>query len=446
MQNPMRIFSIGIPFVLAGFAIGYAFRGVPERPAIRGPTIVQTDGRAAPRANHARSDDAERVKAESVDFEALVQEARQNRWSDDSKSRLRRGIDALSLSEIQPALEALKGVRDFRERSGIFKQVMRRWAELEPRKAFDYLNSLAEGEIKSQAMTEVAKIVARTDPEYLASVAESMQANRARRELVQELTKAWSEKDARTALSWAQQLPEDQSKQDALAIIRFAWAAQNPAEAASQLSELPPGDSRKSLLTAIAERWGSSNPKAAMEWVRTLSEPEQALAMPCVIGAWAEQDPFAAGAFVAGLPPDETQKQAALSVISSWANRDPEQAAAWVLQFPQASTREQGLREVVNGWTRMDSDAARMWVQQLPAGDTRDAALKDYVESIAYWAPNKAAGTINLIAEPAKREEAAAIMLRSWAELDPMSARNWIAGSTMPAEEKVQLRPASPSN
>jgi hypothetical protein len=169
-----------------------------------------------------------------------------------------------------------------------------------------------------------------------------------------------------------------------------------------------------------------------MEWVRTLSEPEQALVIPSVIGAWAEQDPFAAGEFVAGLPQDETQKQAALSVIANWANRDPEQAGAWVLQFPEGPTREQGLRDVVGGWTRMDSEAARMWVQQLPAGDTRDAALKDYIESIAYWAPGRAAGIIDLIAEPAKRDEAVAITLRSWAELDPMSARNWIAGLTMP--------------
>jgi len=159
-----------------------------------------------------------------------------------------------------------------------------------------------------------------------------------------------------------------------------------------------------------------------------------------------EQDPVAAAEFVTSLPEDETQNQAALSVISNWANRDPEQAAAWVLQFPQGPTREQGLREVVNGWTRMDSDAARMWVQQLSAGDTRDATLKDYIESIAYWAPNKAAGTIDLIAEPAKRDEAVAITLRSWSELDPMSARNWIAGLTVPVEEKVRSQSTSPSN
>jgi hypothetical protein len=183
-----------------------------------------------------------------------------------------------------------------------------------------------------------------------------------------------------------------------------------------------------------------------MEWAQTLSEPEQALAISSVVGAWAEQDPLAAGAFVAKLPQDETQNHAALSVISNWANQDPEQAAAWVLQFPEGPAREQGLREVVSGWTRMDSEAARMWVQHLPAGDTRDVALKDYIESIAYWAPNKAAGTIDLIAEPAKREEAVAITLRSWAELDPMSARHWIAGSTVPVEEKVRFQSTSPAN
>ena len=439
MQSSVRNLSTGLPFLLAGFVIGYAFRDFRERPAITSPAAAQMDDRKE-RANQAISD------RDSVNLDSVIQEAKRNRWNDDSESRLRRRIEALSLPEIQSALDGLKGVADFRERSGIFKEIMRRWAELEPRTAFDYLNSLGEGEIKSQVMTEIAKIVARIDPEYLASAAQAMPANRARRELVQELTKAWSETDPQAALSWAERLPEDLSKQDALAIIRFAWAAQNPAEAASQLIELPAGDSRNSFLTAIAERWGSSDPKGAMEWARTLSKPEQTLTIPGVIGAWAQHDPLAAGAFVASLPQDERQEQAALAVISNWANQDPEQAAAWVLRFPEGPTREQGLREVVSGWTRMDSEAARMWVQQLPAGDTRDAALKDYVESIAYWAPNRAAGTIDLIGEPAKREEAVAITLRSWAEMDPTSARNWIAGLTMPAEVKVRLQSTLPSN
>jgi len=170
------------------------------------------------------------------------------------------------------------------------------------------------------------------------------------------------------------------------------------------------------------------------------------LAVPSLIGAWARCDPSAAGTFVAQMPQDETQKQAALSVVSNWANRDPGQTAAWVLQFPEGAIREQGIREVVNGWARMDSEAAQTWARQLPKGDTRDAALKDYVESIAYWAPGKAAGTIELINDATKREEAVAITLRSWAEMDPASARTWIAGLTMSDEVKARLQSTLPAN
>src|SRR5258705_9936755 len=100
MQNPIKSFSIGIPFLLAGFAIGYAFRDLREHAATSVPSITQTNTRAPLRANHARSDDAESGNAETANFGSLIREVRQNRWSDDSESRLWRGIDALSLSEI----------------------------------------------------------------------------------------------------------------------------------------------------------------------------------------------------------------------------------------------------------------------------------------------------------------------------------------------------------
>jgi hypothetical protein len=94
----------------------------------------------------------------------------------------------------------------------------------------------------------------------------------------------------------------------------------------------------------------------------------------------------------------------------------------------------------------MDSEAARDWVRQLPTGDTRDAALKDYVESMAYWAPERAAEAVGLISEPAKREQAVAITLTSWAEMDPTSARNWITSLTMPADVKARVQSNLPTN
>lgn len=432
-----RLF-IGIPFLLVGLVIGYGLREF-------GPA-AKPDAANAQVADEAPHSTEIATAPHAADFTSLILDSKDNRSTDEWQTRLQRGIAELSISDIPLALDGLKNVTDLRERSSILTQILRRWAELEPRAAFDYLNALGEGEIKAQAMTEVARIVARSDPEYLADKAATMPANRARRELVQELTKGWAETDVRAALAWAEQLPEDLSKKDALAIVRFQWATQNPAEASAKLDGLPPGDSRNSFITAIAEQWGSRDPKAAVEWTATLSETEKALAMSNLIGAWAKHDPLAAGKFVAQLPPDETQKQAAMSVISNWANRDPGQAAAWVLQFPEGATREQGLREVVIAWTRMDSEAAREWARQLPTGDTRDAALKDFVESIAFWSPNKAAETVGLIDDPTKRQESMQIMLRSWSEMDPASARNWLAGLNMPEEFKARLRSALPTN
>jgi len=209
--------------LLAGLLVGYWVHDFPEPSRISEPAPAQL---ASPARVPNKAVPGPALNA--IDLNGLILEATENRWSDEAQARLRSGIESLSLAEIQPALDGLKGVSDFRERSSLFKQIMRRWAQLEPRVAFDYLNAMGEGEIKSRAMTEVARILARTDPGYLASAAEVMPANRAQRELVQELTKAWSETDVRAALTWAERLPEHLSKQDALAIIRFTWANQNP--------------------------------------------------------------------------------------------------------------------------------------------------------------------------------------------------------------------------
>src|SRR5258705_11808030 len=153
MQNPVKNLIKGIPFLLAGLVMGYWFHDFREHPAMPNPAVAQSGELEQPTAQVAQA----MLVPDITNLKSLVREANENRWSDDSQSRLRSGIEALSLAEIQPALDGLNEVGDFRERASIFKQIVRRWAELEPRAAFDYLNSFGEGEIKSQAMAEVAR-------------------------------------------------------------------------------------------------------------------------------------------------------------------------------------------------------------------------------------------------------------------------------------------------
>jgi hypothetical protein len=355
-------------------------------------------------------------------------------------------LDGLSAAEIQKELDRVGDIGNIHERSARFCDLMRRWSELDARGAFEYLNVLAEGEMKTEAMAAVAKTLAFSDPQYLAARVMQMPSNRSRRDIIQELTKSWSESDLHAALEWAEKLPHDLSRKDALAIIREQWASEKPEEASSQISQIPAGDSRNSLITAIAAQWGLSDPKKALEWAATLPVSEKNLATSNLIGAWAQKDPLKAGGYVAQLPAGELQNQAAMSVISSWSAKSPADSAAWVLQFPEGMLQEQGLHEVMNAWTTRDSESARTWAQKLPPGPTRDFALKSYVESTAYWSPDKAAGMVGMINDQGRREETMEITMRLWSEVDPDSARTWLAKLNVPDNLRDRLQSAARTN
>jgi hypothetical protein len=181
------------------------------------------------------------------------------------------------------------------------------------------------------------------------------------------------------------------------------------------------------------------DPAQAIEWANGLPESEKSLAMSQLVGAWANQSPLDAAIFVAQLSPGEMQNQAAMSVVSSWANQDPGKTADWVMQFP-GDLQEQGIRELMSIWSINDSEGAKNWAQGLPEGSARDMALESFAESIAYWSPDKAAATVGLIDDLTKREQSMEVIMRSWAEIDPNSARNWLASLNANEELKTRLQ------
>ncbi|MDB6019415.1 MAG: hypothetical protein JWR19_3904 [Pedosphaera sp.] len=349
-----------------------------------------------------------------------------------------------SVSETLTALGRLKDISDMHERMSQFGVLMRRWLERDGRGAFAYVNAMEEGEMKMQGMTLVVEVLAHSDPQFLAQQTLAMPSSRSSRELIRGLAGIWSQTDVQRALAWAGQLPEGMDKNDALLSIRSQWATQDPEAVSAQISQLPENSSTAGLITTVAERWGSSNPTKALEWAKTLPETEKTLAMSSLVGVWAQRDPWAAGNFAAQLPPGETQNEAIKSVISSWAGQSPAQTAAWVLQFPAGALQDQGIRQVVSAWNNLDPEGVQNWAMNLPAGKTRDAALKNFAQTIAYWTPEKAAGIVGLINDPSEQEQSMNDIMRSWSEMDPTSARNWLAGLNMPEELKARVQSALP--
>jgi len=340
----------------------------------------------------------------------------------------KRSIWDLSAAEIQAQLEKFKDISDIHQKT-LFEALLRRWTKLDEQGAFQYVNSLEDGEIKWDAITVVAEVIAPADPQFLAQSILFMPVGHSSGILIHALVNAWSQTDAKSALAWAEQLPEGSDKQEALVTIRFQLASQDPEAAAEQVAHLAESDSTSALIAAIAGHWAVSNPSKAIEWASTLGESDKTLAMGNVMGVWARRDPVAAANYVSQLPGGEIQNEAARSVISSWAKQDPQATAAWVLEFPAGDLRDHGINVLVTDWNMSAPEKAQDWVLSLPEGAAQDAAFKSFAESIVY--------SIN---DPFVQEESMEVIIRSWSKNDPAAARNWLAGWNAAENLKTRLR------
>ncbi len=357
----------------------------------------------------------------------------------------RHGLADFSVAEIQAALMHLEDISDADQRSR-FSALLRRWAELDGIGAFAYVNSLAEGAIKVQGIAVLVEVFARSAPQFLAQMALTMPDGESRTELIRGLAGIWSQTDVQSAFAWAGQLPEGQTRTDALVTIRSAWAAQDPKAVSTQISQLPQDSSSAALITTVAAHWGASDPAQAIEWANGLPESQKTLAMSDLLGAWAQSHALAAAAYAAQVPPGERQHQAVRSVVSSWAGQNPEQVAAWVAQFPAGNLRDQGISEVVSAWNNVDPDAVKNWALNLPAGTMRDVALKNFAEDIVQSTPEQAAGIVALIGDSYEQTQAMEPLMRSWAQTDPQSARNWLAQLNVTEGLKTRFQSFLPAN
>jgi hypothetical protein len=318
--------------------------------------------------------------------------------------------------------------------------LIRQWAKMDPKGAYLHYKTFPEGEMKMGAMGVIASELAAKDPQFLATELANMPASRSRRGLIQELAQAWGQADVQRAYAWAQGLTEDPGRHDALAIICAQWAREDPRQAAAKIDGVADRDFKTSLIATVAEQWGAQDPAAAVRWASALPESEKSLAVASLIEAWAHTDPPGAASYVTQLPAGEMQNRSAMAVVASWAAQDPGATAAWVLQFPDDTLRENGIRETVKDWISVNADDALGWTEKLPDGANKDIALASFADNAAYWSPERAAAVVGAIRDPKRREDATENTLRSWVEIDPASAKRWLAASDVPDQLRTRLQ------
>ncbi|MEO8350253.1 MAG: hypothetical protein ABI680_00895 [Chthoniobacteraceae bacterium] len=177
------------------------------------------------------------------------------------------------------------------------------------------------------------------------------------------------------------------------------------------------------------------------------------------VSAWLGRDEAGARAYAAGLPPGETRDAVMVSLIGyfvqakrieeaaallansddgqngslagqvaeAMAKDDPMAAAAWAASLPPGPNQSQAVKATASAWAGRDPVAVASWIEQFPAGEVRDRAVGAYTESVAAMDSAAAAEWVLQIGDPWRRGTAARHVLWQMHERDPAGAERWFA-------------------
>lgn len=274
-----------------------------------------------------------------------------SKWND------RQTLGALRQLDLEPASVETKLRRHI---------LVSRFAELDPRTAMTYVETLSGAEHDDQA-TNVLSTWASNDPNAAASHLQSTALNGGLassedRAMAASVASEWAKKDPAAALKWCATLPEE-VRGEARGRILVGMAAGNPTLAAQYASTLPAGYERAEAMQPLASQWAQSSPLQAASWVQSLSDPnEQAQAAGGLVSAWMNSDPLSASQWVSALKPGPVRDAAVTELVKSPSIRnDPEAATLWASSVQDESLRQTLLGTTTAAWRRQDSQSALSW-------------------------------------------------------------------------------------
>jgi len=350
-----------------------------------------------------------------ADFEAALRNTR-SRWD---LGALYRALDGLDPSQYRDAMNACLKATDSMSRYAGLNAIGARWGQTDPQKALAFVDSLSNS---SHRLAIIGSIV------Y-----------------------GWAETDTLAAVAWTQQLPTGALKTAALHAVASSFAARDPAAAAAYFLGLPADSERDALLTAVAKTWTMQDVNAARAWARTLPEDTTRMQVMQTIASVEANGDLQAFADNLSQTPDGLEKDLRVNTLAvQWAYQDPQAASAWAAQLPPDDSRQEKsnfrnnlISQVAFVWANTDPTAAAKWVEQL-AGMAHDQAAESVARQMLRTDPSSAIRLMDTIQNKTVWENAAKEVVRQWLTTDPEAAKKWVVESALPDDFKQRFAERNP--
>ena len=104
--------------------------------------------------------------------------------------------------------------------------------------------------------------------------------------------------------------------------------------------------------------------------------------------------------------------------------------------------RDQLFANLMNRWAKTDPSAVATWLDSLGADESRDAAVGALISRITSADPEPATQSAVTINDMAMRETQTQEAVQAWFEVDPATARAWLANSNL--EDEIKRRCLEP--
>ena len=212
-----------------------------------------------------------------------------------------------------------------REWNDLLSQTAARWIEADPLAAIQWLQSMPEGNARSQAESQAAY----RWTELNASAASTYAATQNNPQLHQIVAAKWAESNPSAAIAWASQLAAARPETQALAQAAAIWAQTDPQAAAAYASNLPESESRKRVTGAIATAWAITDPEALGKWVERLAvSASRDTAVDTLCAALLPTAPHEAFQWADTITDETSRADHLEKAASEWLKSDPTAARA----------------------------------------------------------------------------------------------------------------------
>lgn len=392
-----------------------------------------------------RGDHSELTKAMNVIVESDVDTALEyfGRMENHSYREYFGGIIARALAT-QDIDEALYWARenDVGPNKGLESAVLNVMARTDPDRALIEIGDILRTETGIDPATGALMAIAQVDPEkgmqFLAGAEASSIRPNMKSQVQSMLYQQWAQNDPDNAFEWALLQGDDEA---ARYLSNAAMFVHRDVDMARQLlPRLPEAVSanwRQQIASAIAANRSTAD---AMAFARPYADqPGYDGMLANIATASAARDPDGAFNIAQQVTNADERDQVFSTIVQYAAARDPALAANYLENFSNDQYKGQAAGVVASNWYEQNPAQAVNWMRTYPAGKQRDVMITMVARRWFDPTPEEQLLIDSITDEPVRMQiESGRIM--SIAHSDPVRARQMLESSSMPEQQKNQIK------